>query len=98
MNFVVARPLQVFDRFKSVPYPYSILGPEHPVGTLGESMFAGYYVWDVQAMWSATHTLNLSHSHSILQTTGGGQATQPSAVDERITAGDEDEYVSVKTF
>lgn len=44
-----------FDKFKSVPYPYHILGPEHIPAKLCDLMLVWYYVWDMQKERSISH-------------------------------------------
>lgn len=52
---------KLLDRFKSVPYPYPISGPEHRPDTLDELMFAECYVWDTQTMfWDSKPTAPLT--------------------------------------
>lgn len=64
MEPVVIFVVQNFDSFKSVPYHYPILGPEHAPSTLGELVSAGYDVWDTQATRSDSHDHSTSHGQS----------------------------------
>lgn len=86
MNLAVTLPDQIFDSFKSIPYPYPIPGLEHPPATSGNLRFSGYNFSNMQAMHWDSHAHNTSHSQFSVETTGNiaAQAVQARAADELI--------------
>lgn len=56
IEFVVVRPGNIINTFKSVPYLNPVTVPEYVPATLGELMVAWYYFWDMQAMLTDSQT------------------------------------------
>lgn len=96
MDLVVVFAVHISDSLKSFPYPYPIPGLQHPCTTLGELMFAGYYLWDMKAMGLDHHAYSSFHSQTREKNTScvTVQAAVPHAVNESIPLDDEGKYLS----
>lgn len=70
MNLVVIPAVQVFDSFKSLPYPNPNVELENPFSTLVGLMSAAYYVWDMQVMCLDSHGHVPFCSHSSIEISG----------------------------
>lgn len=97
MDLIVVSAVQTFDSFSSVPYPYPIPSAKYTPTTLGEYMFAGYFVWDADAKHAHIHVHIPSVMHSRVAITSSATA-QVRTADESILGDGEVEFVSVKTF
>lgn len=99
-DLAVARTIQGFDWFKSVPYPFFNPGLEHPPPSLFSLMYARYYFSGQQAMHLKYHVHSPSPKQPIVEASGSmtGQKAQACAEDESNPANGEENCVSLMQF